>query len=180
MPRAPIRALVVAALLCPAALASAQEKPTTVGVGVDLNNFVSVISGGATPLSIYIPINLPSFRIEPTVGLLTQSVSGGGSASSIALGVGGLFPFRSAREFTAMVGGRLQLAFNRESPPGGPSSSSNDVYLAGVLAGEWAANPHFSLAAEAQVGYYDNGTLGGTPGVSGLRTAGLVIARFFL
>jgi hypothetical protein len=180
MHRIPILGLVAAALLAWAPRAPAQEKAVVVGIGVDLVNAASVAYGHEAPLSIYVPFNLTGFRIEPSVGLFSESIEGGGSSSRVELGVGGFVPLRSVQQFTAMVGGRLQLAFNRAKPPGGVSSSSNDIYLAGALAGEWAANTHFSLGAEAQLGYYNDGGLGALPNTSGFRTAGLVFARFYL
>jgi hypothetical protein len=180
MHRIPIHALVAAALLAWAPAAPAQEKAPVIGLGVDLVNAASVAYGHAAPLSIYVPVNLTGFRIEPSIGIFTESIEGGGSASRVELGVGGFVPVKSSHQLTVMAGGRLQLAFNSAKPPGGTSDSANDIYLAGALAGEWAAATHFSLGAEAQLGYYNNGSLGAAPSLSGFRTAGLVFARFYL
>lgn len=191
MTRIPRSTLVAAALLAWAPAAPAQERTTTIGLGIDLVNAAAVafessnspsFSQHAAPLSIYIPINLSSFRIEPSIGLMTQSIEGGGSFSRVELGVGGFVPLKTYQAFTALAGGRLQLAFNSaKNPVTGVSSSANDIYVAGALAGEWAANAHFSLGAEAQLGYYNNGSLDsvGVPSTDGFRTAGLVFARFF-
>lgn len=185
-----MHALVAAALLAWAPAAPAQERATTIGVGIDLVNAAAVafelanspsFAQHTAPLSIYLPINLAAFRIEPSVGLMTQSIEGGGSFSRVELGIGGFVPLRTYQAFTALAGGRLQLAFNSAKPPGGISSSANDIYVAGALAGEWAANAHFSLGAEVQLGYYNNGNLDsvGVPSTDGFRTAGLVFTRFF-
>lgn len=191
MNRIPIHALVATALLAWAPASPAQER-ATIGVGVDLVNAAAVLfeapdSFAAHPaaLSIYVPINLPSFRIEPSIGFRTQSVDGGpltdGSFSRVELGVGLFVPVRTYQAFTAMAGGRLQLAFNKAKPVGGTSSTANDIYVAAALAGEWAANAHFSVGAEAQLGYYNNGNLdtAGVPSTDGFRTAGLIFTRFF-
>jgi hypothetical protein len=109
MHRIPILGLVAAALLAWAPRAPAQEKAVVVGIGVDLVNAASVAYGHEAPLSIYVPFNLTGFRIEPSVGLFSESIEGGGSSSRVELGVGGFVPLRSVQQFTAMVGGRLQL-----------------------------------------------------------------------
>ena len=190
MYRIPLSTFVAAALLAWAPATPAQEKTTTIGVGIDLVNAAQVafetvnsasLAQHPAPFSIYIPINLVSVRIEPSVGVFTQSVEGGGRVSRVELGVGGFVPLKTYQAFTALAGGRLQLAFNSARPPGGTSSSANDIYVAGALAGEWAANAHFSLGAEAQLGYYDNGSMDtvGIPSTDGFRTAGLVFTRFF-
>jgi hypothetical protein len=178
MNRNSIRALASAAFLAAAPGARAQEKAPTIGLGVDLVNAAAFVNGGgATPLSIYVPIDLTGFRIEPSLGLFSRS--GGGSQSRVELGVGGFVPIKRYAQFTTSAGGRLLLAHNAESPPGGPSDSSNDVYLAGAVAGEWMANAHFSLGVEAQLGFFSNGSLGGAPSTSGVQTTGLVLARCF-
>ena len=59
----------------------------------------------------------------------------------------------------------------------GSSSSSNDVYIAGALAGEWAPIPNFSFGAEAQLGHYNTGQLGAAAATSGFVTATLFVAR---
>ncbi len=183
-----MHALVAVALLAWAPAAPAQEKTTTIGLGIDLVNAAAALfeapdkfAPHPAPLSIYVPINLTGFRIEPSVGLFTQSIEGGGSFSRVELGVGGFVPLKTYQAFTALGGARLQLAFNSAKPPGGTSSSANDIYVAGALAGEWAPSAHFSLGAEAQLGYYNNGSLDtvGVPSTDGFRTAGLIFTRFF-
>ena len=190
MHRIPVNALVAAALLAWAPAAPAQERATTFGVGIDLVNAAAVAFDLANSrsfaqhpaaLSIYVPINLTTFRIEPSFGLMTQSIQGGDSFSRVELGVGLFVPLKTYQAFPFQAGGRLQLAFN-SADFAGVSDSSNDIYIAGALAGEWAANAHFSVGAEAQLGYYNNGGLnvpGGTLSANGLRTTGLVFLRYF-
>jgi hypothetical protein len=172
-----------AALALPAA--AAESASIGVGVGLDTSELVSLQATAGTPFAIYVPMQLKQgLRLEPSLGVFTQNVSGGGDSSIWDLGIGAFFPLRTAPSYVLSAGGRLNLTFVSQGGGGGGSASATGVGLAAAVAGEWFAVPSFSLGAEGQLGFYSIGDLstGGVtlqPGVSGLRTRGLLFARFW-
>jgi hypothetical protein len=175
--------LLSAALALPAA---AQDNASIgVGVGLDTSELAVLQAGAGTPFAIYVPMQLKQgLRIEPSLGVFTQNVSGGGDSSVWDLGVGAFFPLKTAPSYVLSAGGRLNLTFVSQSAGTGGSASATGVALAAAVAGEWFAAPRFSLGAEGQLGFYSIGDLeaGGVTlqaGVSGLRTRGILFARFW-
>jgi hypothetical protein len=83
---------------------------------------------------------------------------------------------RLAPPFDMYAGGRLKLNFAHES--NATSDSGTDVLLAGAFGGEYYLSPHFSVGAEAQLGWRDNSSVSGDD--SFVFTTGLAFLRFYL
>lgn len=188
-----VSALFVA--LAAASPAIAQEKgqaaaeKSRIGVGVSLTTFdiatASVGSPVATPADIYVSIDLGQLRIEPSLGINHFSIDGGTKATSFNLGVGALLLFKQARTASVYVGPRLFLDFVSTKNGAGFSDSGTDFTLAAALGGEWFADPHFSLGAEARLGFTIGSQLSDAGnilrrGATHIGTSGLFFLRFYL
>jgi hypothetical protein len=174
--------LIAAFAVAAATIAQAQEARQQVGVGVSINPFeAGAFSTGAAALptvEVYVPINVtPKLRIEPSLGILTNDVNNGTSTRDVTLGVGVFYVQRLAAPFDLYMGGRLKLNFAHRETTNGGSDSGTDVLLAGALGGEHYFSPHFSLGAEAQLGFRSNSGASGDNTV--VFTTGLGFFRFY-
>jgi hypothetical protein len=190
--------LAFAPLASAAPAAPAEEKAgpgvSHIGIGIGINTFSiagAQLAGGAQPgADIYVPLELGALRLEPSLGISRWSQdNNGGDASSVNLGCGVLVPLRPGKIVNVYVGGRLFLNFVSESVPVGAgattSDSGVDFTLAGVLGAEWYADPHFSIGAEARLGYTAGSSLSSSAGTirsgySQFNTSGVVMFRFYL
>jgi len=189
----------VAALLAALALAApalAQEKAAPAqpaphfgfGIGITALDFNAVALGGNVQpgADIYVPIDLGTFRLEPSLGISRWSAdNSGGDGSSVKLGCGFLFPLRPGKAVNIYAGGRLFLDFVSLSTPvaggGTVSDSGVDFTLAGVLGAEWFADPRFSVGAEARLSFTVADTLSsGRNGYDSFGTQGVLFLRFYL
>ncbi len=171
----------VLALALAAASAQAQEARRPVGIGISI---VPLESAGATPtVQVYVPVNLaPTLRIEPSVGIRTHDEpTPGTDTRDVTVGVGVFYVQRVAAPFDVYMGGRLGLNFarvERTNAQGATTSDSGtDVVIAAALGGEQFLSPHFSLGAEAQLGYRSNSSASGDD--SSVFTTGLAFVRFY-
>ncbi|HVP69164.1 MAG TPA: hypothetical protein VMT17_18080 [Anaeromyxobacteraceae bacterium] len=161
--------LAVAAAVLAAPLVRADDStlpPIGVGVGVNVGNVFSGGSLAASPVNLYVPINLSSaFRLEPSFGywyvgrgttvsaLNGVSVSKGGYA--VDLGVGAFYLIHPTTPFTVYVGGRLGLVFTGFSTVPDPVAgvvtnySEVDMYVNPTLGLEWAISRNFAFSGEA-------------------------------
>jgi hypothetical protein len=185
----------VTALLAALAVASpalAEERPATdtkaqVGIGVSVGAFdiASLELAGRLPTNqVYVPINIGVLRIEPSIGFVTFDQDGGGSGSTVALGVGGFYVMKPARDFNYYAGARIGLDFVNDKNTAGVKGSGTDFRLAVAVGGEWVASPRFSIGAEAQFGRTGYGEIKRAgvvdrPAVSSFYTAGLLFFRFY-
>ncbi len=190
-----LRLAALALALSLAAPAAAQQGPRA-GIGVALSNldFGSLFTGGSLPAAqIYVPINVSSgLRLEPQLGILKleDDADPTGDVSVITLGVGLLFMKNVGQQTIAYLGPRLAISRVSQSVPDpfGPGTidaDGTDVRIAGVVGGEYLFSPHFSIGAEAQLGYTsvgdrDAGVAGNIPGGSSFATSALVFFRSYL
>jgi hypothetical protein len=175
--------LVVALLAFAAPAFAAEEKaassgPSHVGVGIGVTTDFGT--------DIYVPMDLGAFKLEPSLGIARVSLdNGGGSSSSFNLGCGFLFPLRSTKTVNVYAGGRIFLDFVSADGGGGIGSDSGvDFALAGVAGAEWFADPHFSIGAEARLGFTVATTLssGGVTlrnGYNAFGTSGVALLRYY-
>lgn len=186
-------ALAPAALAAPAAPAResrppAREAPAAreagpgaphLGVGLAVTGADTFAAGGPAPVSLYLPIDLGTLRIEPWLGFGRQGASGGGpSTTVVALGAGGFLMVRPSRTFQAYAGGRLGLAIvSVGSTAGTASQSRTDIQLLPAAGVEWLADPHFSFGIEGQVGLVVH--TGGGSSSTDLGTNGLFFLRAY-
>jgi hypothetical protein len=196
MVRSLAHAMAVLAVLSTATLAGAQEKgraaasdKARLGVAVSLTplDSAAAATGGpvATPVDIYLSVDLGQLRIEPSLGINHYAIDGGDKASAVNLGVGALLMIRRGTTSSIYAGPRIFLDFVSVKDNAGLTDSGTDLTLAGALGGEWFADPRFSLGAEARLGFTVAGQLSdaGTilrPGSTRVSTAGLVFLRFYL
>jgi hypothetical protein len=174
--------LFAALVVATATLAQAQEARKQVGVGVSIDPFAAAaFTSGAAPtptVEVYVPINLmPKLRLEPSLGIFTNDVNTGTSTRDVTLGVGLFYVQRLAAPFDLYMGGRLKLNFAHTETTAGGSDSGTDVLLAGALGGEHYFSPHFSLGAEAQLGFRSNSSASGDN--TSVFTTGLGFLRFY-
>ena len=179
--------LFAAAAIALATAAQAQEARRPVGVGISINPLEAggLTSGAATlpTVEAYLPINIaPNFRLEPSLGILANDVpTGQTNTRDITIGVGAFFVQRLAQPFDLYMGGRLKLNFahtETTAPSGATASDSGtDVLLAAAIGGEHYFTQHFSLGAEAQVGFRSNSSASGDNTV--WFTTGLGFFRFY-
>ena len=192
MVRSLARVTALLAALAVAFPALAEEKPATdnkaqVGIGVSFgasDNLTIQLFQRVPTSQVYVPINIGVLRIEPSLGFLSYDQDGGGSGSALALGVGGFYVMRPARDFNYYAGGRIGLGFVNDKNTAGVKGSGTDFRLAVAVGGEWMASPRFSIGAEAQFGRTGYGEIkrGGVvdqPAVSSFDTTGLLFLRFY-
>jgi len=136
------------------------------GVGVNLGNVFSGGSLAASPVELYVPINVSDvFRLEPSFGywyvgrgttvsaLNGISVSRGGYAVEVAIGA--FYLLHPTPPFTVYLGGRLGFVFNGFSTVPDPAAgvvvnySETDMYVNPTLGLEWAVSRNFSVGGEA-------------------------------
>jgi hypothetical protein len=168
-----VRLAAIAAALAVAAPAFAQQRAAApkFGLGVAVTPVDGVPSLVGFPIEIYVPITLaPQFRIEPSIGFVTQDDVG----SAFTLGIGGFFVNNVAPQVDIYAGGRLKL--NRVSSEVADDSDT-DLILAAAAGGEYFFVPKFSLGLEAQVGLYQLGDFNGD--TDGFFTNGLAFLRVY-
>ncbi len=152
------------------ATASESSSPTVgVGAGVNLGNLFSGGSLSASPVAVYVPINLgDSFRIEPSVGYwyvtrgTTVSAPGGLLSKGgymVEAAVGAFYLLHPSQPFTVYLGGRLGIAFVGHSYSNTEgttvtSASQYNVFVNPTLGLEWAVSRHFSVGAEAATAFH--------------------------
>jgi hypothetical protein len=159
------------------------------GIGVMLNSSSFFIGElGITPVgfnNMLFPIRInPGFTLEPELGLLRQSGSGGGFESEFTttrLGVGLLFSMAERGGLVPYVGPRF--GWSRTSISNGTSSSRDNNWDATFA---WGAqhyfSPHFTLGGELQLTHASVG--GPSPGGGAvdqtfITTNGVVTIRWF-
>jgi hypothetical protein len=162
------------AALALAGTASAQDARRPFGVGISIDT-----SAALNPaIEVYAPIAIaPTLRVEPSLGIFTQDASGGGTdRSDFTVGVGLFYVQRVAAPVDVYMGGRLKLNFASEDN-GVDDESGTDVTLAAAIGAEHYLATHFSLGAEAELGFYSDSDVSGDE--SGVFTTGLAFLRFY-
>jgi hypothetical protein len=167
----------LAALALSATAAQAQETQQAqarrpFGVGI------AIVPLEPWTVEVYAPIALaPTVRVEPSLGISTRDESAGGvDERDVTIGVGLFYVAPVATSFDLYMGGRLKLNFAKVDD-GANDESGTDVSLAGAIGGEHYLATHFSLGAEAQLGFYSESDVSGD--ASGLYTTGLAFLRFY-
>ncbi|ABS26271.1 outer membrane beta-barrel protein [Anaeromyxobacter sp. Fw109-5] len=129
-------------------------------------------------VEIYAPLAVaPNIRVEPSLGVSTRDESAGGQDTrDVTIGVGLFYVAPVATAFDLYMGGRLKLNFAKVDN-GVNDESGTDVSLAAAIGGEHYLATHFSLGAEAQLGFYSESDVSGD--ASGLYTTGLAFLRFY-
>ncbi len=154
------------------------------GIGVSAHASTSVDLDREIPARIYVPIQLSqTFRIEPEVGIATFSTPGtDGAAWSIG---SGFFLTQPLAPTTLLyVGPRLVLGFDH-AKQGGLSGTGVDLGIVAAVGGEQFLSDHFSLGAEASLGYVyrpevsDRGIVL-LRRVDGFTTQGILFVRVYL
>jgi hypothetical protein len=158
------------------ATAGAREARRPFGVGVAI---VPLEGAGISPptIEVYAPIAVaPKLRVEPSLGIVTRDRSGGTDTRDVTLGVGLFYVQPLAAPFDLYMGGRVKLNFANVDD-GVNDDSGTDVILAAAIGGEHYLATHFSLGAEAQLGFYSDSDVSSDS--SGLFTTGLAFLRFY-
>ncbi len=163
-----------------------------VGIGVNANAVVdvaTVLTERQVPTMVYFPIVLSQqFRVEPQLGIATYSTEGA-SGSVFAIGAGFFLTQPIAQATDLYVGPRLVLGFTGAERTNNfgvkLSGSAVDVTIAAAIGAEYLVSPHFSVGAEAQLGYTNRPDItdqGATivPKISGVATEGIVFLRAYL
>lgn len=133
------------------------------GLGVNLGNVFSGGSLAATPVAVYVPINLSEkFRLEPSFGywyvgrgatVTAQSASTASAGGySIDAGLGGFYLLHPTPPFTVYLGARVGAIFiERSSETAGivTKVSQTNMYANPTLGLEWAVSRNFSVGGEA-------------------------------
>jgi hypothetical protein len=141
--------------------AEAQE----IGIGVGIrSSFISDVQSLLAP-TVYVPIVVTDrLMVEPEVGLVRASEEDDGldeTVTFLTIGGGLLFEIGDMGEHRIYAGPRLGIvraSFSEELDGGGEFSDSNtNLFLAGVLGGEFFLEPNFSLGGEAGVRYQGTG-----------------------
>jgi hypothetical protein len=172
-------------LLIVSSLSFSQESETKIGLGVSLNPTALFNSSSSSTMflpigftNIYVPITInQSFRIEPEVGIFSQSseTSSGLSSSkysSTLLRIGvGLFKIQPFEEtFHSYVGPRIGIlsTSSSSSSTGSTESSSSEMdYFVGLsVGGEYLFSTHFGIGGEVQLNYVSFGQPDRTPAAS--------------
>jgi hypothetical protein len=150
------------------------------GIGVNLGNVFSGGSLAATPIALYVPINLSErFRVEPSFGYwyvgrgATVTALGASTAStggySIDGGLGGFYLLHPTPPFTVYLGARVGVVFVERSSEAATGIVTKvdqaNMYVNPTLGLEWAVSRNFSVGGEAAPAfrfYFDpNVTVGG-------------------
>jgi hypothetical protein len=165
-------ACVIAALAFALPAAAQEKKQTRFGIGVSITPEASI----APTIEVYMPIDVsPTFRIEPSLGVLTSD-AGDTSETDITLGAGVFLMKRMAQSVNLYYGGRLKLNYASEDT-GVNDDSGFDLSLAGALGGEYYLVPSFSMGLEGQLGFYSMSEVNGD--TSGFFTTGLAFLRLY-
>jgi hypothetical protein len=161
----------LAALLASSAV-HAQEARRPVGVGIAINP----LEAASPTIEVYLPVALgPTLRVEPSIGIAAvDRPAGQRDRRDFTIGAGLFYVQRLAAPFDMYMGGRLKLNFAHVSDP---SDSGTDVLIAGAVGGEDFLTPHFSIGAEAQVGFRVNSDVSGDDNT--FFTTGLAFLRFY-
>ncbi len=139
-------AVVLAAVVAiPAQDVRAQD--TRVGLGVGINE----------GLSIFVPIDFGSFRLEPQLGFRMMSSESGNvdrSSTTLILGTGIFAEGAEVANTVIYYGGRLGIVQNSEkveTPAGETDESTLDFFLGPAVGVEYFFSDRFSLGGEAQL-----------------------------
>jgi hypothetical protein len=188
-----VTALLAALALATPALAadkegSALEKART-SFGLSFTPFDVTTAGVTSPVpattDVLVGFEVGTFRLEPSLGFSRFAIDGGQKGSDFNLGCGLLVPARLGKAVSLYAGGRLLLGFVSANNGAGFSASGVDFTLAAVAGGEWFADPHFSLGAEARIGYTALSDLSDAgvvlrAGASTFSTSGHLVFRYYL
>ncbi len=154
----------------------AQAQDTQIGLGVGLGE----------GLSIYVPIDFGTFRIEPQLGLsMTSSESGSVEQSRTTLVLGtGIFKEGATISNTVLYyGGRIGIAQESrsvETPAGDTDDSSTDLFLGPAVGAEYYFSERFSLGGEAQLMFTSFGEEGDDDvSSSQFQTQGVFFVRWY-
>lgn len=162
------RLLVSVALLLAVGLyatPSVAQHDTRVGLGVGLTSSIGTGSFdvSTSPVSIYVPIQLEGFRLEPQVGLFRRSQSNGDVENTLTLlEIGtGAFATRTNGDARLHYGGRIGLqhistseSFNNNDE----SDLATNVFVGPAIGGEYVFDETVSLGAEGRLLYVNEGT----------------------
>jgi hypothetical protein len=135
--------------------ARAQQEQGEIGIGMGIgSSFAGELPAALTP-TIYVPIALNSrLVLEPEFGYVRFSDTDGEfdeTFSLLTLGAGLLFEIGDSGPDRIYAGPRLGIVRVAESDegPGAPSDdSSTNLWVAGVLGGEFFLRPRFGLGGE--------------------------------
>jgi hypothetical protein len=163
-----------------APLGSTEARPM-IGLGVSIEPLAEA-AGRSKTIELYVPVLVaPQFRLEPSLGILSNSPPAGGTSTrDFTLGLGLFFVQKAAAPIDLYAGGRVKLNFAHvETGPVGArvTTSGTDVILAAAVGGEYYFVPRFSLGLEGQLGFFSNSTASGDN--SGAFTTGLAFLRVY-
>ena len=144
--------------------ADAQER---IGIGIGVrSSLISDVQNLLTP-TVYVPIVVSDrFTVEPEVGIVRVSEEEGDvdeTVTFLTVGAGLLFGIGDLGDDQIYIGprvGLLRTSFSEEVDGGEFSDSNTNMFLAGVLGGEFFLQPSFSLGGEAGLRYLDTGSDG--------------------
>ena len=141
-----------------------------IGVGASYGMNL-VIEDGPTPVinfsTIYVPINMSGFRLEPFLMFFTSSSSyqmeGQTSTSErsftgLTFGSGFFYLMKSNKSAVPYLGLRVGYGSNSSKTKSGSSESESSggfLFLGGVLGGEYYFSPSFSIGADVGISYYN-------------------------
>jgi hypothetical protein len=193
-PYARVTALLAAlAVALPAAAAEekamAQAEKAKLSVGLSFTPFdwtnAQVTSPVPATTDVLVGFDLGAFRLEPSLGFGRYAIDGGQKGTDFNLGCGLLIPLKATRTVSIYAGPRLFLGFVSAKNGAGFSDSGVDLTLAGVLGGEWFADPHFSIGAEARLSWSTLADLTDAgvilrDGATVFGTSGHLMFRFYL
>jgi hypothetical protein len=155
------------ALLLAVTTATSAEAQERIGVGIGVrSSLVSDLQNLLTP-TVYVPIVISDgLMIEPELGLVRSSEEEDETDETVTfltVGAGLLFGIGDLGDGWIYAGPRLgfvRSSFSEELNGGEFSDSNTNMYIAGVLGGEFFLQPSFSLGGEAGLRYLDTGSDG--------------------
>lgn len=164
--------LVATALIATPATAQSEQASPTVGVGVS----------GLGGTTLYVPIHLPSLRIEPHIGYSRTSISrdedDDESTSTFEVGGGVFTTLNSYENADLYAGGRLGLQRNADTE-GATTISTTDFFIGPAIGGEYFFGDHFSLGLEGALYFRSIGRTSETISESRINTDGRIFARIY-
>jgi hypothetical protein len=205
-------ALLPLAVLLAAPAAAQDHAPLAdtprVGLGVGLSPGLDseTLDLSLNPVTVFVPIQLGSVRVEPQAGLFYRSGDGEGLASDVTAFEVGLGVFGTSRVGQALIhyGGRLgyqrvdaELNIEGALPDQGPPLPSpgatvereaDNVFVGPAVGGEYVVGDHVSFGAEARLLYVSETLSDGVStgfeqqtnrDIQRLQTGGVVFVRFY-
>jgi hypothetical protein len=167
-------------------LATTVPAEAQIGIGVGIrSSLVSEVQSLLTP-TVYVPIFVSDrLMVEPEVGLIRVSEDDGGTdetATFLTLGAGLLFEIGDVGDGRIYAGPRLGIvraSFSEEIDGGEFSDSNSNLFLAGVVGGEFFLQESFSLGGEAGLRYLDTGGFDDSDGSLFTTTAEFRVRWYF-